>query len=278
MLRVAITAACTLLAVASATQAQVVRGRVVLAGTETPLADVHVKLQSADGRTLASTMTTDSGQFRLHAARIVPVTVVAERIGLQPVTTSELQLTIGEAIEVQLTMSETAVPLDPLTVRAREVIDIGPLSGYYQRVLQKQRGGFGHVFTRDVIQERNAIDVVDMMREVPRMSVVPLQGRGYHVVIRGGRGTCTPKVYLNGVHANRGTVAQLDDLVRPMDLEGIEVYRGIAEMPGEYYDETHCGVILLWTRRDSDGGRPMSWKRILITLGGIGLASLLLLR
>ncbi|MEX1183198.1 MAG: hypothetical protein WEF86_08165 [Gemmatimonadota bacterium] len=42
----------------------------------------------------------------------------------------------------------------------------------------------------------------------------------------------------------------IDDLVRPLDLEAIEVYRGPSEMPAEFARGT-CGAIVLWTRNGS---------------------------
>ena len=268
-----------LLAIGSPVEAQIVKGRVIMAGTQTPLVDVSVKLRGADGRILASGLTNDAGEFRLQSSRIAEATILAERIGLQAVTTSAVQLALSQVIDVQIEMSETAVPLDPLTVRAREYVDIGPLSGYFERVQRHERMGFGHVLTRDEVQERDAIDVVDLLREVPRIAVVQSPGRGQHVMFRGGaQGQCTPRVYINGVYANRNSLAFIDELVRPTELEGIEIYRGLSEMPGEFYDDSHCGVILIWTRRDSEGGRPFAWKRVLLTIGGIAAVSFVLFR
>jgi hypothetical protein len=70
----------------------------------------------------------------------------------------------------------------------------------------------------------------------------------------------------------------VDETVRPYDLEGVEVYRGLTEMPGEFYDDQHCGVILLWTRRDADGGRPFSLNRIVVALGAFLAVVFLLAR
>ncbi|HUF51849.1 MAG TPA: TonB-dependent receptor [Longimicrobiales bacterium] len=280
MRKAIVPAAVTLIALcafASQVAAQIVKGRVVIDGTETPLADVSVRLRASNGRIVASTMTSSTGEFRLHASRLGAVTLIAERIGLQTVTTAEIQVDISQAIEVEIGMSETAVVLEPLTVRAREYADIGPLSGYFERMQRAEKLGFGTVISRDEIQARDALDVADLLREIPRVSIVQQRNRDSHVVFRGGaRGTCVPKIYVNGVFANRGGPAIVDEMVRPNELEGVEVYRGLSEMPGEYYDETHCGVILLWTRRDSEGARPMTWKRVLLTLGGIVIFSALL--
>ena len=42
----------------------------------------------------------------------------------------------------------------------------------------------------------------------------------------------------------------INNLVHPMDVIAVEVYRGPAETPGQYLDSnSQCGVILIWTRR-----------------------------
>lgn len=258
--------------------AQVIKGRVVLAGTEQALADVLVLLRFPDGRQAGSVVTDSAGDFRLQAPRLGAFTLGAEREGMRAISTAALQLRSGEAIEVVLRMAAAAVPLEPLIVTARSSIQLGMLAGYFERIERQQLLGFGHIMTRDQIEERQALEVADLLRDIPRISIVQGAGRMTHVLFRGGRGECTPKVYIDGMHQNRGhavsSAAVVDEIVRPYELEGLEVYRGIGEMPAEFYDETHCGVILLWTRRDTDGGRPFTWRRL---IAGAGLAAVFVL-
>jgi len=263
--------------------AQVVTGQVVLAGTGEPLGDVTVRLHFPDGRPAAYAVTDSMGVFIMIAPRVGPFTLSAERIGLATVTTGLLEVVLAEEVDVELRMAEEAVPLEPLVVSARGSIDMGPLAGYYQRMEEQEKLGFGHILSRDQIQERQALDVADLLRDIPRVRVLGQGfGRPPSVVLLGRGGQCSPKVYLDGIHQNRGgaagTAAVVDDIVRPHDLEGVEVYRGVGEMPGEYYDETHCGVILLWTRRDAEGGRPSTLRRVLLAFGALGFFALIFLR
>jgi hypothetical protein len=50
----------------------------------------------------------------------------------------------------------------------------------------------------------------------------------------------------------------IDDFVSILEVEAVEVYRRVSEIPGEFFDEqgARCGVIAVWTRRGSrnDGG------------------------
>lgn len=268
---------------APALDAQVVTGRVVLMGTEEPLEDVTVRLLFPDGRPGAFALTDSAGVFIMIAPRVGFFTLSAERIGLATVTTPELEVVLGEEVDVELRMAEEAVPLEPLVVTARGSVDMGPLAGYFRRMEEQGRLGFGHILSRDQIEERQALDVADLLRDIPRIRVVAQGfGRPPSVVVLGRGGQCTPKVYIDGIHQNRGggahTAAVVDEIVRPHDLEGIEVYRGVGEMPGEFYDEEHCGVVLLWTRRDAEGGRPSTLRRVLLAFGALAAFALLLMR
>jgi hypothetical protein len=266
----AVVLALALLAGAGPAAAQVVRGKVVLAGTEDPLGGVLVRLNFPDGRVAAAAETDTAGAFRMRAPRLGAYTLSAERVGMTAVTTPELRLAQSEEVEVLIQMAETAIPLQPLTVQARNPLDLGFLTGYYYRVERHDLTGAGYVLTRDLIQERNALYVADLVRGLPNIFVVERgPGNAAAVFFRGVRGECTPTVYIDGVRQNRGGAAGsdavLDEIVRPYELEGVEVYRG-GDVPGEFYDDDRCGVILLWTRRDADGGRPTSWRRVIIAL------------
>lgn len=266
-------AVCGLLSAAAPAAAQFVQGRVLHTATDRPLDAVSVELRTDDGRRIAHAVTDTAGRFLMQSSRVGEYVLVAERIGLQPVT-SMLQIRVGEQVDVLLRMSEAAVSLEALTVEARSHVNIGPLAGYYERVRRNQLAGIGHIITREEIDRRQPSDVTDLLRMMPRVRIASRHGRDSEVRFS-GRGDCTPKVYIDGMLTNRRQPATVNDLVHPLDLEGVEVYQGLAQMPGEYSDLTGCGVVLLWTRRTNDGGRPFSWRRVLIAGGLFGVLLLL---
>lgn len=262
---------------ASSAHAQVVTGRVVDISSGASLADAEVALHLAGGRRVAGTVTDTAGEFRLQAPRFGSFTLVASMLGMQTVTTAPFDVESG-TVTVVLRMSASAVPLEPLTVEARSAqADVGFLRGYYDRMEWNRRVGVGRFITRDAIDARNPLDMSDMLRELPRVTVNRARGTGAYVTMRAGRGECTPALYVDGVRTNRRERAFIDEIVRPMDVEGVEVYVGMAQLPGSYHDENLCGVVLVWTRRTSEGGRPFSWRRALVA-GGIVGAVLMLLR
>ncbi|CAN5753659.1 hypothetical protein BH23GEM10_BH23GEM10_01280 [soil metagenome] len=252
-----------------AVTAQFVDGRVIHATTEQPLVAVHIELRTTDDIRVASALTDSAGRFRAQASRTGALTLTASLIGYQPVETV-IDVTAGERVEVVIRMSEEAITLDPIQVEVRSRVSMGALAGYYDRVERHRRMGFGRIVTRDQIEARNAIGVTDLLRMVPRVRVRSGMGGG-DVYFSSGMGGCVPKVYLDGVLANRNSPASVDALVSPWDLEGIEVYQGLAQMPGEFYDVAGCGVILMWTRRMDEDGRPMSLRRILAIMAAIGM-------
>ncbi len=69
----------------------------------------------------------------------------------------------------------------------------------------------------------------------------------------GMQGGCPAQVFLDGVLANRGgdrAGVVIDDLVSPLDVEVIEIFKGLSSIPPEFLTrEARCGVIAIWTRR-----------------------------
>src|SRR5687767_9737758 len=268
---------CTVVGVAHA-HAQVVHGTVVQAGTDRPLQEVAVTLR-LDGRVLATSVTDTAGAFWLKGPRLGNYVIVAERIGYTTVS-APLVLQLSEQIEVSLQLDIAAVPLEPVTVKVRSFYDLGMLTEFYERMARNERLGQGRFITRDQIDERQALEVGDLLREFAPVNVHRQRTSSPYVTLRGGTaGECHPRVYLNGTLANRNDRAHIDEIVSPKDLEGVEIYRGLAQLPGMYHDVSGCGVILLWTRRIADGeGRPFSWKRVVGAVGAIGIIFFLILR
>ena len=65
---------------------------------------------------------------------------------------------------------------------------------------------------------------------------------------------CIPVFYIDGQRISQltnpnGTI-DLDMLVFGQDLAAVEVYRGIAQTPAQFYGR--CGSVVIWTRRGLD--------------------------
>jgi hypothetical protein len=258
--------AALLLSAATQATAQLVTGRVVGAGTDAGLRDVAISLRTDDGHLLAGATSDTAGEFRMRAPRFGTFEVFAELIGYRGVR-APVDIRLGEQVEVRIVMDVAAVALEPITVRSRAPWDMGRLGEFYERMERNRLAGIGHFMTRDRIDTRGAFEISELLQDLPRVAAVR-DARGSHVTFREPRGGCTPAVFINGVLANRNERAYIDELLRPHDLEGVEVYQGLARLPGRYHDETGCGVIGLWTRAELAGeGRPFSWRRVALATG-----------
>ena len=81
----------------------------------------------------------------------------------------------------------------------------------------------------------NPLTVVASSRRQP--------GSSNAVLLRG----CEPAVFIDGVRIHGGAAA-IDELVSPIEIAAVEVYRGPSEVPVEFSGpETGCGAIVIWT-------------------------------
>lgn len=187
----------------------------------------------------------------------------------------------GQLYDLELRLAVEPVELEPLVV---EVVrwQVSPrLWGFYERVDH----GLGDFITRDEIERRQPLRVTHLIAEIPGVSIVNRPGPSDYIVLNrykrfdpsGRPGPCLPVVYLDGYR----TGGSLDDLVFPSDVEGVEVYKGLAEYPAEFGSpDARCGVVAVWTRSAPssdmvDSGTPL-WRKLVVG-GGLVAISLFLL-
>lgn len=59
---------------------------------------------------------------------------------------------------------------------------------------------------------------------------------------------CFPAIFIDGMSMRALTTGEIDGLIRPSELAGLEVYRA-ANAPVEFSEQDGCGTILMWTKR-----------------------------
>jgi outer membrane cobalamin receptor len=180
------------------------------------------------------------------------------------VITRPIDVGAGDIISIEIAMAPTPFALDSIVVEAeRGPVVTGTLVDAFheRRYWLGEKLGLGTFITREKLESRNAVNVSDVLRTLPsvRLTRNPETG-GWDVVLGTssfgpGKGCRVAKVYVDGVWANRfGDRSPADndiDLIAIPDLlEGIEVYRGAAQMPPEFGGSAaQCGVVALWTKR-----------------------------
>jgi hypothetical protein len=178
-------------------------------------------------------------------------TLVVRRLGY---TDQRFSLAAGIP-EVEVVLAPQPVRMGMVQASARPLPRSLPLQRFYERM---QRG-HGSFVTRENIDRRKPRRLADLFHEIPGVRVVP-SSRGERLIMdgttpymwgsRGARtGDCPVQYYLEGVSWEPDAPGVLGDDVRPNEVEGIEVYRRLSEVPAEYRKAgSECGVVLIWLK------------------------------
>jgi hypothetical protein len=232
-----------LLASAVPLSAQTILGTLVDQQTGDPVSAGTMSLLTESDGQVDRAVTDSAGAFVLSAARAGAYRLRAEHAGYSAAVSPALELQAGDTVRVEFQISTQKVVLSPLVVKGEPRRLDAALRDFYDRA---RRNAFGTFITREDIETRHPIRTTDLLRTIPGVQLLPARlGGGFAVRMRGG---CAPGVYLDGIRVRLAGMT-IDDLVQPMDVEGIEVYRSGAEVPGEYGIGSGCGAVLIWTRR-----------------------------
>ena len=227
---------------AGASTAQGPRGP-TLAGIVTdtarnPLSGVEVGL--LERREIVRTLRTrDDGRFELTDLPAGRTSIVVRRLGYQPrVYTIQIR-DGGVRAFVPIVLEAMPAELDKVIVMARVAASGGRLKEFYER---KAKNGWGSYIDREQIERRSPMWLSDMLRMMPGVRILVTQNGRHLVRFRG----CMPTLWLDGM-ALRGT--EVDEVVIPSEVAGVEVYRSQAGIPAQFMDMTNgCGAIVVWTR------------------------------
>jgi hypothetical protein len=280
------TAALLLLLASLATpaSAQVVRGKVLDAATGDPVPQAEVTATTVEGRGAGRTRAGTDGSFTLDLRAPGTIRLRAERSGYRPTLTDTLPVDARETLEVELRLSATAVAIEPLRVTAR----LAPprrrsleMAGVYER----ERDGFGRRLFREDLERQSNMNLAQILvrvqgttriqhgpyeyiyftRSMQTGTQMPAPGPGRMApgpaALREPRANtpgqqdpgkfCLPLLYIDGTVAAYGPRNDINSLVRPEQIEAIELYSSAANIPAQYSGSSSaCGVILIWTRSE----------------------------
>ncbi|HEX8245557.1 MAG TPA: carboxypeptidase regulatory-like domain-containing protein [Longimicrobium sp.] len=234
------------LLVAHPLSAQIMGGRVMDAASNEPVKDAIVEALNNAGRTVNRGRTDRDGFFVFEFREPGVYRIRTSRIGFTTNTSDTVRVDLRQTVQVEVKLTTGAVALEPLRVTAKsqpphfQQLD---QEGFYQR----ERIGFGRFLTQYEIQQRAPLETSEVFRGVPGVGLVPAGGTHYNITITRGGDNCAPRIVLDNMNVDQ---QDLDSLVKPADIAGIEVYRGPSEIPGRWLGQrSTCGLIVIWTRR-----------------------------
>ncbi len=211
-------------------------GQVLDALTEAPVVTAAVSIR---GRP-AVVDTNRRGRFVLSGVPAGQHELEVRRIGYAPLRHS-ITVDRGHTTEVEIGLVPAPVEMDPIVATATRLRRL-EIKGFYERRHWSELLGLGHFLTADDIERWRPLSVssfISMM--VPGMS--GLTNRRMSAGFSGQ--PCPMKVLLDGIQVG----GALDYYVKPVEVGGIEVYRGPASLPAEFGgSDARCGAVVVWTK------------------------------
>jgi len=172
---------------APALGAQVVRGKLLQAGSDEPLADAVVSVVDSASVTLSETRSLADGTFFLDVHGVRPVRFLVRKVGVQPTESDPLVLPADrDTIDLEISAPLFGVTLATVKVLATPA----RMPTYNQNQLREARRNGWRVVNPDrVAAERGTVQSLgEMMRRLPIAGVRPPEGgQGCYYYVRTGR-------------------------------------------------------------------------------------------
>jgi carboxypeptidase family protein/TonB-dependent receptor-like protein len=204
-------------------------------GAPVPEADVAV----IEAGTVRRQVATDAaGRFEFRDVPVGQIAIRVRRLGYQPRTVDAVVGATTSTTSLEIIVTPVPAQLEEVRVQPNPV---GRLREFYDH--RQQRGSFARFLELADIRRIAPTSASELFRTVPGITIRAATTGGNTIRIRG----CQPTVWVNG---QRIPGAELDDVVQPSDIGGIEFYPSSAGIPPQYLDPSNrlCGLILVWTR------------------------------
>ena len=229
---------------------QTVRGRIVDAATNAPVATASLRVVEESGNAAVTGQTDFGGRFSIRLPIAGTYRITAERIGYSVLTSETIVVAAGANPEVELRMTPAAVALESVGVRVRQTPKFrDPRAGRYWERVDRGRGIY---ITPEQIERRRAVTTTDLLRETRGVLISGDRFRGGNVFLGvSAIRACRPTLYIDGRRRQMVPEERLEDFIDREDLWAIEIYAEAYEAPSELPpdDNFRCGVIAIWTRR-----------------------------
>jgi hypothetical protein len=164
---------------------------------------------------------------------------------------TNLRIIGGRSHDLEVHLPPEAIEMPPIIVRVRPRRWYGDMVGLQDRIDR----GVGYIMTRDEIDERQPLNLAEVLRTAPGVDVVQsgssITGT-FEVRMRNAQTmmgqTCPPAVWVDGIKWRDVRSAYTG--IAGIELEVVEIYNGPAQVPGEFLDSSaSCGAVIVWTRR-----------------------------
>ncbi|WP_419950046.1 carboxypeptidase regulatory-like domain-containing protein [Candidatus Palauibacter sp.] len=159
-----------------------------------------------------------------------------------------VEISPGLTTEVEIGMVPDPVEMEPIVATALRLRRL-EMKGFYERKYWGELSGTGTFYTAEDIERRRPVEISHMIADesgirlecnVRRTDCRLVNTRLSSPVT----GDCPLDFHVDGMP---GRGMRLDDFVRPAEIGGIEIYKGLASGPAEF-PSSRCGMVVVWTR------------------------------
>jgi hypothetical protein len=201
-----------------------------------PVSGARVRLFGSD----VTTETNNEGAFELDSVPGGTQTLMTRAIGFVPderaidLTDRHVPIIVG-LLSVRRFLDTVHVRADRSTFMTAVGFD------------ERKRGGVGHFFTPKDVERLHPHEVSDLLRHAPSIEISIDNSHTVKIRMRGDQGACTPAIFLDGKQLIYFDLTDLNSLVQPEELGGMEVYTA-AMTPAQFRSKLGCGTIVVWTK------------------------------
>ncbi len=217
-----------------------VQGRVV-SKDSVPVSDVVVSIAGRLARSDAA------GLFTVRGIPAGTHDVEARRIGFEPIK-QRVTVPAGGIATIRVVLNEVSVRLEAMRTVAEGMLGDGNL--WMLREFERRRArGVGRFYTRREVENFFSIGTA-VAATTPGVREVRDQFGNWSMTFTrcgsGGLVGGVVAVFVDGMRAYGGQDAL--SFYRPNDIEAMEVYRSVSELPPEAVGDA-CAAIYIWLRR-----------------------------
>lgn len=185
------------------------------------------------------------GRFSIRYTHDQPVMVYASALSYRAYLDGPFDIAEGDTLVLEFRIDPQPLSVDSIFVSVDQRQRRLEVSGFYER----RRSALGGVFLEySDLENKPATRTSDFFVQIPGVTVVPVGGglSRARVLIRN---RCQPNLFVDGVKVGGGRRRPLiDEIVRPEEIEGIEIYRSSSQTPTQFDQmDSRCGAILIWT-------------------------------
>jgi hypothetical protein len=211
-------------------------GGIITAEDHSPLADAVIGLER-HGEILYRVRSASDGHFTFTDIPVGAAALNVRRLGYRQ---RRLEIDVNPATAKE----QLAVELVPVATDV-EAVTIEGATGKLQAFNDRRlRNNFGYFFDQNDIRKKSPRYTSELFRTIPGARLQASRRTGNVLELR----NCTPRIWVDGVRADN---AEIDEIIAPSEIAGMEIYPSFAGVPAEYMDKENraCGVILIWTRQ-----------------------------